>query len=32
MSPEVESMAPKDYEGDWVMESGYGENAAVTTA
>ena len=29
---EVESMSPKDYEGEWVMESGYGENAAAAVA
>lgn len=32
MNSEVESMAPKDYEGRWVMESGYGENAAAAVA
>jgi hypothetical protein len=32
MDSEVESMVPKDYEGEWVMESGYGQNAAAAVA
>jgi hypothetical protein len=32
MDSEVESMAPKDYEGEWFMESGYGQNAAAAVA